>query len=403
MISRPQLATIPLIIGLLICQYKLHNQERAEGNLRDFYSSIVEGDLTAAQTQISQATRLSPSDARYAAWAAYLDGQTVPSDASCSHEGEPLTAAQHDAAERAIMGYQKASQLNPADAQFHHNMAWLYHRLGDDKSAIVEHERAITLDQPNSLLHASFGLLLETRGQVERADREYARALALSPQLIDSRFFEDFKQRSPERSRNVLKAATLSLDQSAGPIVKAKLGRIYAALDDKKRASLLITNALQQLPNLPLAWANLGSLQSEDGDLEGALSSYTKAVALDPSLVMPYLRMADIYRTKRESQQALRDYQLAARNADAKLPPSASHDSRLYRGSRQSIDSQLPTVLFRYMSSCDGSQAYLALAELSPRRRDAAYFRTRASDCQIIQSPYRFCSASGRIAKNSSP
>ena len=395
MISPRQLLPIPIIIGLLACEYKLHVQKRAEDDLPNFYSALVNGDVDEARASIAEAIRLSPGDARYAAWNAYVDGQSVPTEASaCSQAGQPLTTSQRAAAERAIAGYRKAAQLNKFDAQFHHNMAWLYHRLGEDQHALEEFETAVRLDRPNPILHASFGMLLESIGEVNRADDEYSRAIALSPQLIDSRFFEDLKQRSAERTTGVLKTSAELVGESKNPILEAKLGRIYAELGKKERAASLLSEALRKLPNLPLAWANLGNLQAASGDADGALLSYRKATALDPGLVMPNLRVAEIYRGSGSTRQALQSFHVAARNADAKLPPSVSHDFRLYRGSRQPIDSQLPTVLFRYMNSCEGPQAYEAMAELNPRSRDAAYFRTRGRDCEFIQSPYRFCPAS---------
>lgn len=395
MISPRQLLPIPIILGLLACEYKLHVQKRAEDNLPSFYSALVNGDVDEARSRIAEAARLSPGDARYAAWSAYVDGQTVPTEASeCSQVAQPLTVSQREAAERAVAGYQMAAQLNQFDAQFHHNMAWLYHRLGEDQRALQEFETAVRLDRPNPILHASFGLLLESIGEVNRADGEYARAIALSPQLIDSRFFEDLKQRSAERATHVLKTSVSLLGESDNPILEAKLGRIYAELGEKARAALLLSDPLRKLPNLPLAWANLGNLQVASGDTDVALSSYRKATALDPGLVMPNLRIAEIYRGNGSTRQALQSFQMTARNADAKLPPSVSHDFRLYHGSRQPIDSQLPTVLFRYMNSCDGPQAYEAMAELNPKARDAAYYRTRARDCEFIQSPYRICPVS---------
>ncbi len=394
MISPRLLLPLPIIIGLLVCEYKLHVQGRAEDNLPKFYSALVNGEVDEAQASIAEAIRLSPDDARYAAWNAYVDGQTVPAEvAQCSQAEQLLTAPQRVAAERAIAGYQKAAQLNRFDAQFHHNMAWLYHRLGEDQHALEEFEAAVRLDQPNPIQHASFGLLLESIGEANRANEEYARAIALSPQLIDSRFFEDLKHRSAERAKRVLKTSAGLVGASKNPILEAKLGRIYAELGEEPRATSLLNDALRNLPNLPLAWANLGNLQAASGDASAALLSYRKATTLDPGLVMPNLRAAEIYRGSGSTRQALQSFQVAAHDADAKLPPSVSHDSRLYRGSRQPIDSQLPTVLFRYMNSCDGPQAYEAMAELNPRARDAAYFRTRGRDCGFIQSPYRICPA----------
>ena len=390
-----RLALAFLIIGLSASEYKLELQRRAEQKFPEFYSALVNGDTEDARTRITESAGLIPEDARYAAWAAYVHGQAVPPEiASCSRESQPLTPAQREAAERAIAAYQRAVQLNPADAQFRHNLAWLFYRTGQEQRAVAEFEAAIRLDEPNPILHASFGMLLEETQRLERADEEYERAIALSPQLIDSRFFEDLQQRSPGRSSAILRSAASALTRSSGPIIEAKLGRIYAELGDKKQATSMIEDALQRLPNLSLSWANLGNLQAASGDIEAAFASYKKAISLDPGLIMPHLRMANLYRVTGKSQLAMREYQMTARNADAKLPPSVAHDSRLYRGSRQPIDSQLPPVLFRYMSSCDGARAYQSMAELSPRSRELKYFKTRAADCEYVQSPYRFCSSS---------
>ena len=395
-ISWLQVATPPLLVAFLVAACLVSRQEQAEAKLGEFYGSLVNAEFADAQTSIQAASALSPNDGRYRAWAGYLAAQTIPAEeASCAIPPSSLTSPERQSAARAIAEYKEAVARNGFDAGFHHSMAWLYHRLGEQAQARSEYRRAIDLDSANPLLHASFGLFLEEAGELKAADEEYVRALSLSPQLLESRFFVDLRLRSSERSHALIEASIRRLEsrmgQTGSPVIKAQLARFLMERGDGDRAYRLLTQAVEELPNLPLAWANLGVLQSKRGESEASLRSFRRASLLDGGHVTSALRLGNAYRQAGQRQLAFAEYHRAAMNSDARLPATAAHDFRLYKGSRRPIDNLLPTMLFRYLSSCDGAEAYRGLAELSAGRREEAYFRLRANDCQIVQPPHRIC------------
>ncbi len=65
----------------------------------------------------------------------------------------------------------------------------------------------------------------------------------------------------------------------------------------------------------------------------------------------------------------------------------AAHNSRLYHGTTQQIDDLLPTTLVWYVSRCEASEAYGALAKLYPHYQSYAQ---KSHACEEIPDPHRF-------------
>ena len=66
---------------------------------------------------------------------------------------------------------------------------------------------------------------------------------------------------------------------------------------------------------------------------------------------------------------------------------TAAHNNRLYHGAMQQIDDMLPTTLVWYVSPCEASEAYGALAKLYPSNKSYA---RKSHACEEIPDPHRF-------------
>jgi predicted CXXCH cytochrome family protein len=65
--------------------------------------------------------------------------------------------------------------------------------------------------------------------------------------------------------------------------VAARLGQLLARRGRTEEAAILFRQALEQRPNLLLAWLRLGQLQAAAGQRDEAIASLARALAIDPS------------------------------------------------------------------------------------------------------------------------
>jgi Flp pilus assembly protein TadD len=121
---------------------------------------------------------------------------------------------------------------------------------GDLDGALVDFNRALTLDPNNSYAYANRGLIKYKKGDVDGALTDYNRALTLDPNNSNAYFNRG--------------------------LIKYNKGDVDGALTDFNRALTLD-------PNNSSAYDNRGVLKDNKGDVNGALADYNRALTLDPN------------------------------------------------------------------------------------------------------------------------
>ena len=372
-----------LALATAALSFVFGDYDRAEAELRKFYTQVAAADFLHARQSIDEAVRLWPSNARYYAWRRYCVSQELPSQCRTAD------AHARELAAPAAADYRHALQLNDRDAVAHHNLAWLSHLLGQDDEARREWERAVELDPETAIYHLSLGMFLDEAGDAVAADRQYVAAIERAPAILDSPFFTRHRTRSPERADAVVQQAIAQTEARLGdtndPILKARLGKFYLYRNDLQRADELLETAARDLPNLPLVWFNLGEVRRLQGRREEAWSCYGKARFLDGSLAGPVLRIAEIYRESGQRNPAAENFRTAAQKWAHVNPVTAAHNNRLYGGPPQNIDDLLPTTLVWYTSPCEASAVYTALAAMVP---DNKFYASRTTTCESLPAPH---------------
>jgi tetratricopeptide (TPR) repeat protein len=373
-----------LALAGIAASFVFGDYDSAESNLKSFYSEMAKADFASANRSINEAIRLWPSNARYHSWRGYALSQNLPSQCPAPDSKTREAAAQ------AIAEYRRALQLNPRDSVAHHNLGWLDHLLGNNQEAQHEFTQAVTLDPDTAIYHLSLGLFLQEFGDSETANRQYLAALELSPAILDSPFFTRYRARFPERAQALVTEATTQTETHLGnsndPILKARLGKFYLYHADFPRAAELLRSSVQDLPNLPMVWFNLGEVRRLQGNRDEAWACYQKARFLDGSLSAPLLRMGEMYREAGRRNEAIGDLRSAEQKWAHINPVTAGHNTRLYGGISQPIDDLLPTTLVWYTSPCEASEAYRALSELFP---DNKMYAARSRTCEDLPDPHQ--------------
>ena len=374
-------------------QWPAFESWRADGKLREFYSDMVSARFELANDSINDAIRIAPWNGRYYGWRGYSRSQKLQSQCSGkqTEKARNFVGANDGIIENAIEDYQHALSLNPRDAVAFHNLAWLEHLLGADSVAEKDWREATEIDPNNAIFHISYGMFLEESAATNAATDQYREAVELSPSIVDSPFFAGLRNRNNLLARSVVTESISRLEsrlqQGLDPILEARLGKLYLYSQQIERSEQLLQDAASRLPNLPLVWFNLGQVKEAQGDIEGAITDYGRAVAIDASLATADLQIAEINLRNGHKSSAAQNFKLAIQRWQRADPITAAHNNRLYEGPRQMIDDLLPTTLDWYVTPCVASRAWNGLSQLFPQ--DPNYAR-RSRTCEELPSPHRF-------------
>ena len=219
----------------------------------------------------------------------------------------------------------QALQLNPSDAGIHFNLGVLEFLQSHDLAGVPASHFILALQrEPNNIdFLIGFGMLAEYTGNIRLADQLYQKALRLDPELTDSEFFADLKLRRPGQDSVLIEEAIatlrLRLDSSYNVIYSARLAKLFMAKADFPSASLLLEQAIRDIPTAQRPYYYLGRIAEQTGDSAVALDHFRKAFFLDKKDYLSPLALGDYYYfrmggSRNAALSVIRNYQLALSN-----------------------------------------------------------------------------------------
>lgn len=180
--------------------------------------------------------------------------------------------------DKAIKEYQIALSLNPAYADAHNNLGWIYERQGRIDEAIAEYETAILLAPKSVITYRNLG-------------RVYGK-----------------KKRFDEAVKSLL--AALEIDTRDAP-THFQLGWVYAEMGRLDKVISECQAALQIDPNLDSAYVNLGWAYSRQGRQEEAIRAYQNATKINSENGLTYFNLGCSYRLAGQTENARRALEFA--------------------------------------------------------------------------------------------
>jgi tetratricopeptide (TPR) repeat protein len=194
-------------------------------------------------------------------------------------------------------------------------------RANDPLGAITDY--SIFLEQSPGHAEALF-----SRGTLRFEVNQYAQAREDFQQLLRASGLETntvFFQMNPyEGAKQVLTT------QSGGikPLVYGNLGMIEVHLKNYPKAILylaqlsrqqgnarqaedLLSQAIEENPSLPFAYAERGFLRMNENNMEGAISDYTQAILIDPTEPDYFVNRGILYERQKKYAEAIRNYNQA--------------------------------------------------------------------------------------------
>lgn len=347
----PTLLVLALFAGVHLRYLQI---QRAENSFYLFSRQVGRGEFAEAQGNIENAIRLTPNNAHYLSNAALLHARMSLPDFDFAGYRKPQLAQEETAnLTRAAEYYRQVLELNRYDDHACHNLGWIYWLMQQPEEALLYLRRAVSLDESMPLYHISLGILYEYGDRRQDAYGEYARAIRLSPGVTESRFFREFRERFRTQADALVDEVITSLEdevrRGAGPIVKARLGKLQ--LDrHPDRAADLLREATLGLSNLSRPWTNLGLWYEQRADFEQARRSYRKALFIDSNDVTAIVGLARYYEQRQQEQDAINTYRRAVGSWLGQMSDHSGRVRRIYVARFTVRNDVLPGGLLAYTS-----------------------------------------------------
>lgn len=173
--------------------------------------------------------------------------------------------------ELAVADYSELIRLFPRNVYAYYNRAYSYYQLGELERAIVDYGEVIGLNPKDQRAYYSRGVTYSKKGDFDLAIADYTKAIELK----------------------------LDPSQALGGTGTYYRGGDLAPTDPGPSAQF---NPLHRA-----AYLARGTAQSKKGNIDGAISDYDGALALDPRYPPAFVYRAGAYRVKHELARAMDD------------------------------------------------------------------------------------------------
>lgn len=195
----------------------------------------------------------------------------------------------------AIICFEKALVINPKDDSFNHNLGWLLAMKGKKEAARYRMDLAIRYDPSITYYYVSKGILYEKEEQTDSAKVMYRKAFILSPDILDSDFFDSLKERIPADSivRQAIAEEKNKPVKNGPDLSRLGLLLFYA---DSLEAEKYLRKALKELPYMNRSYLYLGAVYQHKYKDENKAESYLlKAYKIDRQDYKAATRLSDFY------------------------------------------------------------------------------------------------------------
>ena len=184
--------------------------------------------------------------------------------------------------ERAEAAFKKAIELNAALPVSYLNLAALYRQTGKVDQAIQEYEAALAKNPKLLSAQALLGMIHEQRKEYDKARGRYEESLKIDPKFAPAA--NNLAWILSEQGGNIdvaLNYAQVAREQRPeDPSIADTLGWIYYKKNAYLKASSLLKEAAEKLPDNPIVQYHYGLAQQKNGDVAGAKKSLQSSLKL---------------------------------------------------------------------------------------------------------------------------
>lgn len=171
---------------------------------------------------------------------------------------------------------------NPFDIHLSYFLSIILEKRQNKKEAIAIKKDLIKRYPENSLFQWDMFKQAYQTGNKATACKHLVKAITLSPTILDTGFWKKFKENDSLFCKKITTHLYnhIASYREENPIALAKSGKIALSLKNIPLAKKYLEEALAQLPNLSMAWYNLGKVELSLGNKEKACIYEKRACVL---------------------------------------------------------------------------------------------------------------------------
>jgi tetratricopeptide (TPR) repeat protein len=219
---------------------------------------------------------------------------------------EGLSQVQRENYHGAVNCFRSAIEYDPELAEAQFNLGACYDRLGQFAQARPYYQRALELDQANARLHHLYGMALMRQGLTDEGIAALEQAVYLAPRDIDCLY--NLAVGYVAVTQYAMAAASFEQVTSVVPsnsVVWFNLGLAYLYLQRTNDACAAWEHVELDSPVAAEAYYRHGEVALARGDAERAMSDARMALALDPQMEAAQFLCAELHRRARAYRAAV--------------------------------------------------------------------------------------------------
>jgi tetratricopeptide (TPR) repeat protein len=314
LVTKKNIFIVIVLLLFILIIYLVFNYIRryySEKFNEKFVISYIDKKYSLASYYIDEAISLESNNANFWANKGIL---TVTKIQSNNHIDSTISTKDNESILKSIDCFKNALKLNPNDAIFLQNLAWLYHSQGNYKLSKDFFIKSLVMEERNIVTNISYGIFNIETNHLDEAFYNISLSILYSPDIVDSKFFEDLKTKFPEKTDSIIKENISILENAIyktnSPILKSRLAKLSLYIGNIDYAEKLFSEVVIELPNLNRPWYYLGFIQELKKDTLKFLNSYTRSLLLDSNDLLPNMQLGNYY-SKSQPENSLIYYKKA--------------------------------------------------------------------------------------------
>ena len=208
--------------------------------------------------------------------------------------------------------YRQILLNDPDHADALHLLGVAAYQGGNNKQAVENIERAITINSSVSFYHNNLGNAFMSLNGNDKALQCFKEALRLMPDNVEAINNMGNALRNKGRNKEALDQYRKAVDMN--PDYIGAINNLANLLKEEGRADEAITHyrrAIRLQPDLAEAYYNLGNALEESGRFDESVEQYYKSVSINPGFVDVYNNLGNVLKKQKKTEEALMNYQKA--------------------------------------------------------------------------------------------
>lgn len=234
-------------------------------------------------------------------------------------------------------------KANPSDAAAHMNLGVVLQKKGDLDGAMREYKIAEQIDPNDITTRLNFGTLLQARKKYEIALRAYDTILSVKPEHTLAHYYKGTALKEMGRLDEAIREFQFVLGkESSNEMAKEALFETVMLFPDQSDVLNTLATFARNNPKDPVSQYKFAYYLHSINKTDDAMKFYHKTIKADPGYTDAYLNIASIYKEQNKADLAI----AVLKDALAKMP-----DSKKVADMIALIESEAATI--RYHSALE--------------------------------------------------